>query len=75
MSDRIRLSDDGTLDTVLICRVCGAEARYTYDGCEDHGMPEDLSKPEDACKQYQDFVAWAIDDFDADHDCSESREN
>lgn len=27
----IRLSDDGTMDTVLVCDECGQEMRYNYD--------------------------------------------
>ncbi len=36
----IRLSDDGTLDTVLVCTDCGQEFRGTYDG-EDCPTPSD----------------------------------
>lgn len=75
MSDRIRLGDDGTMDTVLVCRQCGAEARYNYDGPNDieaasvDGAMEQLA---DADEQYRAFVAWAIEDFDSEHDCSET---
>ncbi len=48
------LSDDGTMDTVLVCSFCGVEARYTFDG-------------EDG-ESYDEFVAWAIEDAEGDHD-------
>lgn len=31
----IRLGDDGTMDTVLVCDECGHEARYNYDSNVD----------------------------------------
>jgi hypothetical protein len=48
------LSDDGTMDTVLVCVSCGAEARYTFDG--------------DGEESYDAFVEWAIEDAEGDHD-------
>ncbi len=63
----MRLSDDGTLDTVLICDECGEELRYNYD-------PEDADQeyltPECA---YDMFVAWAIEDAQQDHECGDER--
>jgi hypothetical protein len=50
------LTDDGTLDTVLRCRTCGAEVRYTYDPAPDSD------------ETYDDFVAWARTDADETHD-------
>lgn len=57
----IELTDDGTLDTVLRCSECGEEMRYTY-------MPDDVptGEEEDA---YDAFIAWAIEDATADHEC------
>lgn len=88
MSDRIRIGDDGTLDTVLVCRQCGAEARYNHDNdlSEDDYAARlqelaDAADPRahvsDLMRQldrtlYDEFVAWAIEDFDSEHDCSET---
>ena len=65
--DRIRLSYDGTLDTVLVCRACGAEARYTcgFDDGDDDPTPTALNSEE----AYNVFVEWAIEDFDSEHEC------
>lgn len=54
---RGELTDDGTLDTVISCPECGEEARYTLDGADG---------------SYDDFVKWAIDDFDSEHECDET---
>jgi RNase P subunit RPR2 len=62
MSERIRLSDDGTLDTVLVCRECGAEARYNYDS----------DNTNDDATDYDAFIEWAIEDFDSEHECEEN---
>ena len=59
----IELIDDGTLDTVLRCSVCGKEMRYTY-------MPDD---EHDGSNTYDEFVDWAIEDAKSEHECS--REN
>ncbi len=45
---------DGTMDTVLVCVGCGAEARYTFDG--------------EGEETYDAFVEWAIEDAEGDHD-------
>jgi hypothetical protein len=55
------LTDDGTLDTVLRCRTCGAEVRYTYD--RDGALEAALET-----ETYDDFVAWARADADETHD-------
>lgn len=60
MSDRIRLGNDGTLDTVLVCRECGQEARYNFD-------PDTAETDDDTA--YDTFVEWAIEDFDNEHEC------
>ena len=54
------LRDDGTLDTVIACPECGEEARYIYD-------PDPNSD-----ETYEKFVAWAIEDFDSEHECDET---
>lgn len=50
------IKDDGTLDTVVYCDTCGATDRYTFDS----GDPDDT---------LESFVAWAIEDFDDNHEC------
>lgn len=70
MSERIRLSSDGTMDTVLVCNECGQEARYTYMPDEACDSPEGDSE-EEAEQHYEDFIAWAIEDFDSEHECPE----
>lgn len=72
MTDRIELTDDGTMDTVVRCRVCGAEARYNYDpeSWEPTEGPANGRVP--AEQNYDDFVAWAIEDFDSEHDCEDT---
>ena len=52
----IELTDDGTLDTVLRCSACGEELRYTY-------------MPDNDDDTYDDFVEWAIDDAESEHEC------
>ena len=81
MSGRIRLSDDGTLDTVLVCRECGVEARYNYDPPDLADLSVDIARRRTAGEvfaqtnaeddAYDAFGDWAIDDFDSDHECSE----
>ena len=58
----MRLGDDGTLDTVLVCSECGQETRYNYD---PEGADPGLT-PECA---YDSFVAWAIEDAEQEHEC------
>lgn len=80
MSDRIRLGDDGTLDTVVVCRECGKEARYNFDGTGDDEdcAPLCASRvPFGECtcgraeRAYDAFVTWAIEDFDSEHECGD----
>lgn len=89
MSERIRLSDDGTMDTVLVCRECGAEARYNYDASsrdeqDNSDRLEEMRKTNpvasDAQLQgavdaqcYDEWVEWAIEDFDSEHECETSQ--
>lgn len=55
----IELTDDGTLDTVLRCSVCGEEMRYNYDGT--------------SALSYDSFVDWAIEDAEVEHECQEDK--
>ncbi len=59
----IVLSDDGTLDTVLVCLSCHEEFRYNYD-------PDDTESESES--DYDDFVAWAIEDAESEHVCEEN---
>lgn len=61
---RMRLGDDGTLDTLIVCSDCKAEFRYNYDPV--HGR-EDAT--DDADDNYDSFVAWALEDAEGAHDC------
>ena len=52
----IFIVDDGTLDTVLRCSLCGRESRFNYDGD----------------RSYTAFRKWARSDMSADHaDCAD----
>jgi hypothetical protein len=55
----IKLGDDGSLDTVLVCDECGAEMRYNYDDTDHSGNPD----------AYEEFVDWAIADASDQHSC------
>ncbi len=80
----IELTDDGTMDTVLRCSECGEEMRYNYDPCgtEDRAKEIEADMPEyppltarqieDSVNEtlYDEFVAWAIEDATADHECT-----
>ena len=61
MANRIVLGDDGTMDTVLHCTECGQEFRYNFDAsdCPDSALDD----------QYNDFISWAIQDAESDHEC------
>ena len=53
----IILVDDGTLDTVLECDVCGERMRFTFAAAGDS-----LS--------YSEFVDWAMDNARFGHHCT-----
>lgn len=50
--NRMVLGDGGTLDTVIVCRVCTQEFRYNFDGDGTYG----------------DFIEFALEDADEQHD-------
>jgi hypothetical protein len=52
-----QLRDDGTLDTVVACTDCGHQERFTF-------QPDSYDD-----ETYDDFVAWALDEAAACHDC------
>lgn len=53
----IRLGDDGTMDTVLVCEECGEEFRFSRDVS--------------FCEDYDVFVNECITEVDNDHECEE----
>ena len=60
----IRLGDDGTMDTVLVCDGCGEEMRYNFnheDDCDEAGC-------------YDQFVDWALEDAQENHECEKMPE-
>ena len=61
-----RLIDDGTMDTVVVCPECGEEQRYSYA----IGGPDQVQGEEPA-ESYDEFVKWAMADFDGEHECPE----
>jgi hypothetical protein len=64
------LGDDGTLDTVLVCRECGREYRYNYDGgLEWNGHDEPTNDNKDGA--YTAFVDECIADAEDSHICGE----
>ena len=60
----IELTDDGTLDTVLRCSECGGEIRYNF-GASSEFADDDQSNE----SAYNDFVKWAIEDAESEHEC------
>lgn len=46
------LSDDGTLDTVIVCSICHQEYRYSFDS-DEYGEPE---------LAMREFIDWAKED-------------
>lgn len=56
------LSDDGTMDTVITCRNCGRDERYTFAAWADSEAPEDAN-------DYDEFVEWALEDAAMVHEC------
>lgn len=66
----IKLSDDGTLDTVFVCGNCTGVIRYTFDPT-DYPNVED----EDDETAYDEFVYWALRDAQDTHECEEFDED
>lgn len=60
-----RLSDDGTMDTVIECAECGVEARFTFDGRQVWNGTSDEPKDD-----YQAFIETCLDDFEDEHECT-----
>lgn len=64
--DQFELADDGTMDTVIRCRACGAEARFNF------GIECDME--EDSETAYDEFVDECRADMADTHDCQEDAE-
>lgn len=60
---RMRLGDDGTMDTVIVCADCGEEMRYNYDPSDEYD--EDITDEQ----AFADFLDWALDDAESEHEC------
>jgi hypothetical protein len=64
----MRLGDDGTMDTVIVCSECGTELRYNFDGDNWDGIhTADLAAQERA---YDEFVDESIKDAERRHICA-----
>lgn len=64
------LSDDGTLDTVIVCDICGREHRFSYDGTfDDADTVEETA--ENAAAAYDAFIVECIEDVNVSCDCGE----
>lgn len=71
-ADQFELADDGTMDTVIRCKSCGAEARFNYDP----GFDSDEDTPDendDAANEarYDEWVEECIESMASDHDCED----
>jgi hypothetical protein len=60
-SARFVLVDDGTLDTVLKCSLCGCEERFNFDGDADDDRADG--------RAYDAFVEGCFDVMDGEHVC------
>lgn len=67
----IQLSDDGTMDTVLICADCSEEFRFNFDptNCAEC---EETDAAECTHYDYDDFVADCITEIEDEHECEAS---
>lgn len=61
MRDQFVLVDDGTLDTVVKCSLCGCEERFNFDGDADDDRADG--------RAYDAFMEWCFEDMDSEHIC------
>lgn len=66
-----RLTDDGTLDTVISCPECGDKMRFNFDPDPDYDNLSDAMQK----RNYDAWVVDCIDTFDAEHECPEDDED
>ena len=62
----IYLGDDGTMDTVLCCDLCGEEFRFNYAAYDDDTL--DAAADE---ARYDAFVDDCIAEIEAEHECED----
>ena len=61
MREQFELVDDGTMDTVVKCTLCGCEERFNFDGDADDDRADG--------RAYDAFVEGCFDDMDSEHIC------
>lgn len=67
-----RLTDDGTMDTVVRCEHCSEEVRFNY-AMEDAGEPECTHGKSDGCQDcYDEWVEQCCVDAEDDHECGQA---
>jgi len=57
---RVRLTDDGTMDTVLRCDECGEEFRFNYEWSASDST-------------YEEWVTSCIEEIEQEHECEVSK--
>ena len=75
MTDRIRLSDDGTMDTVFVCDECGKEIRTNYGSYCEMLDADDLSNVDESDDEavYYAWVDSERNDIESEHECGPDR--
>jgi uncharacterized protein (DUF983 family) len=64
-----RLSDDGAMDTVVVCSACGEELRYNYVNSETELSNSETELSDDDYEaHYNEFVEWALVDAAEQHE-------
>lgn len=63
--NRFLLSDDGTMDTVVVCSQCSTEARFLYQPEPELDATEDAPSDEDA---YDAWVSECLTEAAEDHE-------
>ena len=66
----IRLTDDGTLDTVLECSECGEQLRYNFaNSYPSPDGPSEYTRNLTNEVLYQNWVRQIIEDESQEHEC------
>lgn len=64
----IEETDDGTMDTVVRCDICGEEFRFNYDPSMDDAEID--ADDEQACMEaYDAWIDGCIEEMEVEHDC------
>ena len=68
----IRLTDDGTMDTVIECSDCEQEFRGNYDGGSSVFQDDSVSEitEHEAELRYQEYISEFIKEVEEDHICA-----